>query len=82
LVLGVDISQRLSAQVQALATQGTPVHWCAADARFLPIADDSVDRIRVDRVLQHIRAPQRAIAEMARVLRPGGTLVADEGLDQ
>lgn len=47
----------------------------AADALALPISDASVDAMRADRVLQHIRFSQAALAEWRRVLRSGGTLV-------
>ena len=44
----------------------------------LPLADGSVDRARVDRVLQHVSDPARAIAEAARVLQAGGLFAAAE----
>jgi ubiquinone/menaquinone biosynthesis C-methylase UbiE len=47
-----------------------------ADAAHLPFGDASFDACRIDRVLQHIHDPARALAEMVRVLRPGGVLVA------
>jgi ubiquinone/menaquinone biosynthesis C-methylase UbiE len=46
------------------------------DAAHLPFGDASFDACRIDRVLQHIADPARALAEMVRVLRPGGVLVA------
>jgi ubiquinone/menaquinone biosynthesis C-methylase UbiE len=42
------------------------------DAHELPLPDGSVDRARMDRVLQHVLDPARALAEVRRVLRPGG----------
>ena len=47
-----------------------------ADAAHLPFDDASFDACRIDRVLQHIDDPSRAIAEMVRVLRRGGVVVA------
>jgi ubiquinone/menaquinone biosynthesis C-methylase UbiE len=47
-----------------------------ADAAELPYETGSFDACRIDRVLQHIADPGRAVLEMARVLRPGGVLVA------
>ena len=47
-----------------------------ADAAHLPFDDASFDACRIDRVLQHIDDPARAIAEMVRVLRRGGVVVA------
>jgi SAM-dependent methyltransferase len=44
------------------------------DALQLPFADGEFDRIVAAEVLEHIPADIQAIAELARVLRPGGTL--------
>jgi SAM-dependent methyltransferase len=44
------------------------------DALDLPFPDAEFDRIVAAEVLEHIPDDARAIAELARVLRPGGTL--------
>jgi len=44
------------------------------DALALPFADGEFDRIVAAEVLEHIPADIQAITELARVLRPGGTL--------
>ncbi len=44
------------------------------DATKLPFADDTFDRVVTSEVLEHIQADVEAIAELARVLKPGGTL--------
>jgi SAM-dependent methyltransferase len=44
------------------------------DAVRLPFADASFDRIIAAEVLEHIPDDQGAIHELARVLRPGGTM--------
>ncbi|MBL7259831.1 methyltransferase domain-containing protein [Actinoplanes sp. LDG1-01] len=44
----------------------------------LPLADGSVDRARVDRVLQHVDSPDQAVNEAARILKTGGLLAAAE----
>jgi len=50
------------------------VMFAAADARWLPLASASVDVIVSGLVLNFIPDPEVAAAEMARVVRPGGTL--------
>jgi SAM-dependent methyltransferase len=44
------------------------------DALHLPFADGAFDRIIAAEVLEHIPADVSAIQELARVLRPGGTM--------
>jgi SAM-dependent methyltransferase len=45
-----------------------------ADIQALPFADGSIAAIECDAVLEHVQTPSQAIAECARVLRPGGFL--------
>ncbi|HXQ18345.1 MAG TPA: class I SAM-dependent methyltransferase [Acidimicrobiales bacterium] len=44
------------------------------DARSLPFADGSFDRVIASEVLEHIADDRSTMAELARVLRPGGVL--------
>lgn len=46
------------------------------DAQALPFADSSFDVILAPHMLYHVPDRQRALAELRRVLRPGGRLVA------
>jgi SAM-dependent methyltransferase len=43
-----------------------------ADAAELPLDDDSVDGLFCSNMLEHTPHPERVIAEIERVLRPGG----------
>jgi len=43
------------------------------DALYLPFADDTFDRVICAEVLEHIPDDRGAMAEIARVLKPGGT---------
>lgn len=50
------------------------VDYVGSDARALPIEDASVDAVLCTWSLCSIDSPERAVAEVARVLRPGGRL--------
>jgi demethylmenaquinone methyltransferase/2-methoxy-6-polyprenyl-1,4-benzoquinol methylase len=52
------------------------VEWIACDALSLPFEDRSVDRVLVGYGLRNFADLARGIAEIRRVLRPGGKLVA------
>ena len=44
------------------------------DALRLPFADDTFDRIIASEVMEHLRDDAGAMAELTRVLKPGGTI--------
>ncbi|MGB6174757.1 MAG: class I SAM-dependent methyltransferase [Methylocella sp.] len=46
----------------------------AADITNSPIADDSVDYVILDSVIEHVPDPQAVVDEVRRVLKPGGNL--------
>jgi ubiquinone/menaquinone biosynthesis C-methylase UbiE len=69
-----DLAQLARERLAAL----TNVQVWVGDAEQMPFADAQFDRARADRVLQHTPAPARVLAEMHRVLRPGGILTAIE----
>jgi ubiquinone/menaquinone biosynthesis C-methylase UbiE len=78
-VVGLDLSQTMIADAQKKAVGlGTSLEFRQGDAHQLPFSDHTFDACRVDRVLQHLEDPQRAIAEMARVLKAGGRIAAAE----
>jgi SAM-dependent methyltransferase len=55
------------------ATEGTGAVVCA-DALSIPFGDGTFDRVIAAEVLEHVPGDQLAMAELARVLRPGGSL--------
>jgi SAM-dependent methyltransferase len=63
--------------LQAIAAAGEAPAGASAgvargDLRALPVPDASVDRVIASEVLEHIADDRTAIAEIARVLKPGG----------
>lgn len=69
LVVGVDPTWN---QVRVAAERGGGVHVARAGAAALPFAESSFDAVVACLVFEHIRDVDEAIAEVARVLVPGG----------
>ena len=61
-----------------LLDQGLPVPTLSCDAEKLPFADAGFDLVSVAFGLRNMTHKERALAEMARVLRPGGKLLVLE----
>jgi SAM-dependent methyltransferase len=55
------------------------VGFARADLLALPFPSASFDHVFVCFVLEHLAAPERVLADLARVLKPGGTLTVIEG---
>jgi demethylmenaquinone methyltransferase/2-methoxy-6-polyprenyl-1,4-benzoquinol methylase len=62
--------------LRAGAWRGVPM--VAADALHLPFADGRFDAVCISFGLRNVADPDRALAELARVTRPGGRLVVCE----
>jgi ubiquinone/menaquinone biosynthesis C-methylase UbiE len=83
---GIDLRSLLAARAQVIGVDRDPAMIAEArrrvpgadvrqgDAHALPVADGSADRARTDRVLQHLAQPDAVLAEIFRVLRPGGVV--------
>jgi SAM-dependent methyltransferase len=48
-----------------------------ADAHQIPVADESVDAVCVQAVLEHVVDPALVVGEIERVLKPGGLVYAE-----
>jgi SAM-dependent methyltransferase len=73
LALGVDISEPMLARA-VRAQAGPQVGFLRADAQRLPFRDRTFDAVLSIAMLQLIPKPSAALAEMARVLRPGARM--------
>lgn len=74
--VATDISPGMLATLRANAARlGLEVQTVATQAEALPFPDRSFDLVFGHAVLHHLPDLDRAFAEFARVLRPGGTLV-------
>jgi ubiquinone/menaquinone biosynthesis C-methylase UbiE len=74
-VVAVDPSQAMLDALAAKLPAGAPVERRLGWAEALPLPDGTLDHVFANMCLHHVETPPEAVAEMARVLRPGGTLV-------
>jgi ubiquinone/menaquinone biosynthesis C-methylase UbiE len=78
-VRGVDLNARMIAEAwKRLGSLKLPAAFQVCDAQHLEFPDGTFDGARCDRVLQHLPDPQSALAQMVRVTRGGGKVVAIE----
>ncbi|GMV41351.1 MAG: hypothetical protein AMXMBFR64_30670 [Myxococcales bacterium] len=84
LVVGADLSLGMLAQCQRRLDRGVglDVRLVQADAHALPFASGAFDRVFHVGAMGSYRDPRSALAEMARVAKPGTPIVVvDEQLD-
>lgn len=80
-VVGVDYAPAMLAAAPGKARRTDLAHrtqWARADGHALPFADESFDAVASAFVLRNLSDLPAAMADMARVLKPGGRLVALE----
>ena len=72
-VVGVDVSERMLRVARSNASAARcRVRFTVGDACSLDEPDNSFDAVRSERTLQWLVDPAAAVAEMVRVVRPGG----------
>jgi SAM-dependent methyltransferase len=74
-VKNVDgMMKAITAEEPAVYDRGGRGQATVGDARRLPFCNDAFDRVIAAEVLEHIPDDRLAMSELARVLRPGGTM--------
>ena len=77
-VIGIDQDPAMVATARARIAVYPNVEVRQADAHHVPLDATTMDRARADRVLMHVADPPAVLAELHRVLRPGGLLTLAE----
>jgi ubiquinone/menaquinone biosynthesis C-methylase UbiE len=78
-VVGIDYSQTMVEEARRRAVEeGSPVEFVHGDVHALPFEDAEFDVVQVRLVFQHLHDPRPALAELVRVLKPGGRLAIVE----
>ena len=77
-VVGIDRSPDVLKRAKALAERRgvKNITWKRGDMERLPLDAGSVDVALLSQALHHAANPARAVAEAARILRPGGRVLA------
>lgn len=78
-VVGVDQLEPFLERGRLLAADLPQVSFEQADARELSFEDGSFDVVVLHTLLTHVPGPEAVIAEVHRVLRPGGTVAVYDG---
>jgi ubiquinone/menaquinone biosynthesis C-methylase UbiE len=77
--VGMDASEKMIEESRRRSKGlSLPVEFIAGDAHNLDFADGTYDAARADRVFQHLEDPEKALAELIRVTRPGGRIVVTD----
>lgn len=82
-LVGLDVDGALLVEAaENLLEHGTRAELCCGDVRWMPFADEAFDVVIDFGTLYHIARSPTALAEIARVLAPGGTFVYETKTSQ
>ena len=75
-IVACDLSPQMLRRARTRHTRADPRPWyVAADLMRLPFADNSFDCVTGGYVLEYLPDPEPGLAELGRVLKPGGSLL-------
>jgi demethylmenaquinone methyltransferase/2-methoxy-6-polyprenyl-1,4-benzoquinol methylase len=75
-VVGLDITHRMVQLAQLKARPGPRPRFVTGDMMALPFRDESFDVVTTGYGIRNVPEISAAVAEMRRVLKPGGTLLS------
>lgn len=77
-VVAADFSEGMLAEGRKRHAGNDLIEFVFADATALPFEDDSFDAATISYGLRNVNDPRKALAEMLRVVKPGGRVVIAE----
>ncbi|WP_129630354.1 class I SAM-dependent methyltransferase [Candidatus Oscillochloris fontis] len=83
-IIGLDLTAQmldLAHQKQAQMCPAAAIHWQQGEATHLAWPDNQFDLVCCLEALEYFPQPRQALAEMVRVLRPGGSLIISKWTD-
>jgi ubiquinone/menaquinone biosynthesis C-methylase UbiE len=76
-VVGIDANPAMIAEArERVAGLSLPIVFEVGDAHHVDLPANTFDLCRTERVLRYLDSPEAAVAEMARLARPGGFVLA------
>ncbi len=76
IVVGIDIAERMLATARETSLRdGVEAVFVRANLEELPFPDDTFELVLCVQVVEHLLEPSAGLREIARVLRPGGTVL-------
>jgi len=73
--LGIDVSPGMIEEARARGAGLSGATFRVGNIEALPLGDGSVDQVICLAVIEYLATPDRALTEIARVLRPGGIAI-------
>ncbi|QIM15359.1 bifunctional demethylmenaquinone methyltransferase/2-methoxy-6-polyprenyl-1,4-benzoquinol methylase UbiE [Leucobacter insecticola] len=77
-IVAADFSEGMLAEGRRRHADNPLIEFVWADATALPFEDDSFDAATISYGLRNVNDPKKALAEMRRVVKPGGRVVIAE----
>ncbi|RXF71707.1 methyltransferase domain-containing protein [Arcticibacter tournemirensis] len=77
-IVGIDHDSRMIDKAISAAADNENVEFILSEASPIPFEDATLSGIRTERLIQHLKEPQKVINEAYRVLKPGQPLVIVE----
>lgn len=77
-VIAVDQSSAMLQEAQSVNRNGTEIEFRRGSLDQLPLQDDEVDAVVANLVFHHLADFEPVVAEIARVTRPGGSVVISD----
>lgn len=73
-VIGIDSDKNFIEIAQRQQSNDLQLQFICCQADNIPITSSTIDKVRFDRVLQHIAEHDKTLEEAARILKPNGVL--------
>ena len=75
---GIDVSEGRLQQAREKNRENSRVRFVCGDAQSMEFRSNSFDLVYCRMLLQYLKEKERAVSEMARVCKPGGTILLQD----